>query len=114
MVGISLLDQHMAVKPSHFGDGEYTDATKAAGGHGQHLALSRKGKVALAVALKPVEGDVGGRNIALQSSPGEVRLAAVGSSNRCRISWYFTPQPPHILQLGVLPQWKPMKVSLMS
>ena len=37
-----------------------------------------------------------------------------GSSRRCWISWYFTAQSEHILQLGVLPQWKPMKVSLIS
>ena len=35
-----------------------------------------------------------------------------GSSRRCWISWYFTAQSEHILQLGVLPQWKPMKVSV--
>ena len=27
------------------------------------------------------------------------------------MSWYFTARLAHILQLGVLPQWKPMKVS---
>ena len=35
------------------------------------------------------------------------------SSRRFWISWYFTAQPAHILRLGVLPQWKPMKVSWM-
>ena len=35
-----------------------------------------------------------------------------GSSRRCWMSWYFTARSAHSLQLGVLPQWKPMKVSV--
>ena len=35
-----------------------------------------------------------------------------GSSSRCWMSWYFTARSAHSLQAGVLPQWKPMKVSV--
>ena len=98
VVGIALLQQHMSVEASHLRDGEDADAAEGAGSHRQHLALGDVGpQNALAVALDAVEGNVAGGDVPLQGAPGEVGLAAV------------LQQP--VLD-GVLPQWKPMKVSV--
>lgn len=35
-----------------------------------------------------------------------------GSSRRCWMNWYLTARSEHILQPGVLPQRKPMNVSV--
>ena len=84
VVGIALLDQHMAVEAAHLGDGEDADAAKAAGLDGQDLALGDVGaEVALAVALEAVEGDI--RRAISPSSVPRVKSGSepAGSSRRC-------------------------------
>ena len=78
VVGIALLNQHMAVEPAHFRDGEDTDAAEGPGLDGQHLALSDvAAKHTVGIALEPVEGDVRGGDVRLQGTTGEVRRTAV-------------------------------------
>ena len=58
MVGIALLNQHMAVEPTHFRDGENADAAEAAGLYRQHLALGDAAtQIFIRIALEPVEGN---------------------------------------------------------
>ena len=77
VVGVTLLDQHMAVETTHLGNGKDADAAKAAGGNGQHLTLRDVGAQSpLAVALEPIEGDLAGGDVALQRTAGEIRLTA--------------------------------------
>ena len=49
-------------------------------------------------------------------SPSRVPRVKSGSppfsSSRFWMSWYFTARSAHILQDGVFPQWKPIKVSV--
>ena len=78
VVGIPLLDQHMAVEPAHLGDGEDADAAEGAGGNRQNLAFRDVGaQSALTVALEPIEGDLTGSDVAFQSASGEVGSTAV-------------------------------------
>ena len=78
VVGVALLDEHMAVEAAHLGDGKDTDAAEGPGGHGEDLALGDVGaQAALAVALEAVEGDLAGGDVALQGAPGKVGLAAI-------------------------------------
>ena len=73
MVGIALLDEHVAVEAAHLGNGEHADAAEGTGGHRQDLALGDVGaQVALAVTLQAVEGDLAGGDVALQGAAGEV------------------------------------------
>ena len=61
VVGIALLNEHVAIETAHLGDGKHADAAKGAGGHGQHLTLGDVGaQIALAVTLQAVEGDRAG------------------------------------------------------
>lgn len=80
VVGIALLDEHVAVEAAHLGDGKDTDAAEGAGGYRQHLTLGDVGaQVALAVALQTVEGDLAGGDIALQSTAGKVGVPPFSS-----------------------------------
>ena len=77
VVGVALLDQHMAVEAAHLGDGKDADAAERTGGHRQNFALGDVGaEVALAVTLQAVEGDVGRRDVTFQCATGKVGLAA--------------------------------------
>ena len=77
VVGITLLDENMAVEPTHFRDGKDADAAEGLGGNIQHFTLGNVSpEVAIAVALEAIEGDVAGGDIAFQSTPGDIRLAA--------------------------------------
>ena len=52
VVGIALLDQHMAVEAAHLPDGEDADAAKGTGGNGQDLAFRDVGaQVALGITF---------------------------------------------------------------
>ena len=77
VVGVALLDQHMAVEAAHLGDGKDADAAERTGGHRQNFALGDVGaEVALAVTLQAVEGDVGRCDVTFQCATGKVGLAA--------------------------------------
>lgn len=76
VVGIALLDEHMAVEPAHLRDGKHTDAPEGTGLDRQDLPLGDiAAEVPVAVALETVEGDIAGGNIALQGAAGDVRPA---------------------------------------
>ena len=79
VVGIALLDEHMAVEAAHLRDGEHADAAEGAGGHGQHFAFCHIGaQLPVGSALQPEEGDLAGGDVALQGAAGEVRVRAGG------------------------------------
>ena len=73
MVGVVLLDEHMAVEAAHFRDGEHADAAEGAGGNRQDLALGHIGpQLAVRGALEAEEGDVAGDDVALQGALGDL------------------------------------------
>ena len=106
MMGVPFLNQHMTVKPPHFMDGKYAYSAKRTGFHWQYFPLGNISPqfsftVALQAAISP-------SYVPRVKSGSE----SFGSSRRCWMSWYFTARSAHILQLGVLPQWKPINVSV--
>ena len=73
VVGVVLLDEHMAVEAAHFRDGEHADAAEGAGGNRQDLALGHIGpQLAVRGALEAEEGDVAGDDVALQGALGDL------------------------------------------
>ena len=75
---IALLDQHVAVEPTHLGDREHRDAAEGTRLDRQDLALGHIGaKRALGVALQSVEGDGAGCDVALECAACNVRRPAV-------------------------------------
>ena len=77
MMRVLLLNEHMSIKPTHFGDGKNADTAKAASCNGQDLALSNVGaQNSLAVTLQTIESNVGSSDVAFQRAAGEVGLAA--------------------------------------
>ena len=79
VVGESLFNKNMAIESAHFLDGENTYTAEAAGLDRQNLTLCDvTAKLTFAVALKAVECNLGGSNITLQSSSGEIGFTAGG------------------------------------
>ena len=93
VVGIALLNQHMTVEPAHLGNGKYADAAETPGLDRQDPALGDVGaENAVAAALKAVEGDVAGGNVALQGAAGEVRFTAVVARMIFNLQMIYDPE----------------------
>ena len=79
VVGIALLDEHMAVEPAHLRDSKHANAAEGAGGHRQHLALGHVGpQLPVRGTLQPEEGDLAGGDVAFQGAAGEIRIGTGG------------------------------------
>ena len=77
VVRISLLDEHVTIETSHLLDCEDCDTAEGTGRYVEDLALSDVGnKLAVAVALQTIEGDVACCDVALERSAGEIRIAS--------------------------------------
>ena len=68
---VILLDQHMAVEPAHFRNGEYADGAEGTGRYGKHFALGDVcPQLRVGSALQAVERDVARCDIAFQGALG--------------------------------------------
>lgn len=74
VVRITLLEQNVAIKASHFRDGENTDSAERAGLDRQNLTLRDvASEIAVRVTLQTVEGDIGCGKVCFQRAAREVR-----------------------------------------
>ena len=71
MVRIVLLDEHMAVEPSHLRNGEHADGAKGTCGNRKHLSLCNVGsQLVVCRALEAVEGNAARLDVSFQCSLG--------------------------------------------
>ena len=65
------LQQHVPVKSSHLRNGKNSYGAEGIGAHRQHLSLGNVGsQLIICGALEPVEGNISGNDVSLQSSLG--------------------------------------------
>ena len=79
MVRIVLLDQHMAVEPSHLLDREDPDPPEGTGRHRKDLPLRQiRPQLRVRCGLETVEGDLAGSDIPLQGPVGDLHREGTG------------------------------------